>query len=122
MRYAKMSLSLKSPWKSRTLFAGTRLRHIPTDAHERVISLPSVARGTQTEMGRELLRIQTSGRKKANQTETRCVCTLAVPRRSYLINDVTETRQRRKDAGANSTFVYVSTHSRDTRGICVVPG
>lgn len=50
-----------------------QLRHIPTDAHKRVISLPSVARGAQTEMGRELLRIQTSGRK-TNQTETRSVC------------------------------------------------
>lgn len=54
--------------------------------------------------------------KKTNQTETRCVCTLAVLRESYLINDVTETGQRRKDAGANSAFVYMSTHSRDTRG------
>lgn len=69
MRYVKMSFSLKSPWKSLTLFAGTQLRHIPTDTHERVISLPSVARGAQTEMGRELLRIQTSGRKK--QTKQR---------------------------------------------------
>lgn len=58
--------SLKSP---ESLFPWTQLRHISTDAHERVISLPSVACGAQTEMGRELLRIQTSGRK-TNQTET----------------------------------------------------
>lgn len=54
--------------------------------------------------------------KKTNQTESRCVCTLAVLRESYLINDVTETGQRRKDAGANSAFVYIlqRVHTRET--------
>lgn len=47
-------------------------------------------------MGRELLQIQTSGRK-TNQTETRSVCVcafLAVCASAYLINDVTETRSK----------------------------
>lgn len=66
----------KVPENPETLFPGMQLRRIPTDAHERVISLPSVACGAQTEKGRELLQIQTSGRK-TNPTETRSVSVLS---------------------------------------------